>query len=226
MGDSIWTPPGLSKDEAAAFLVARQGIPEHARPEIVRWLIRDRYDHQAADLSEYLKFQTALRRPLGLSAARITTVGSLRNWVAELDEYTLTALIDYRLSNCLPRPSFDPRPRNAVAAIKEILKAASSSWTVGDRNGRWGLLEALPEAVIDAAQAIVSQAGKAGEPLNSAWGTPSVPTSVPAMPISMPYERRSLFMSVDFTKGPGRHAGQGHQCSREQATGLGLRFIG
>ncbi len=171
MDDFVWTPPGLSEDEAAAFLVTREGIPANAQPEILRWLIRDRYDHEQVDLGEYLKFQTALRRPLGLVPAKSATIGAVRKWLAGLDEGTLTALVDYRLSSSFPRPSFNPQPRDTVASIKGILHSASSGWTVGDRNGRWGLIEALPEAVIDVAQAVVSQSGKASQLLNAAWAS-------------------------------------------------------
>lgn len=84
MDDFVWTPPGLSEDEAAAFLATREGVPENARPEIVRWLIRDKYDHDFVDLGEYLKFQTALRRPLGLLPLRARTsppsASGLPNW--------------------------------------------------------------------------------------------------------------------------------------------------
>lgn len=169
MDEFVWTPPGLSEDEALAFLATRRGIPENARAEVLRWLIRDLYDHQSVNLDEYLKFQTALRRPLGLLPGKSTTIGALRKWLAELDEGTLTALVDFRLSSSFPRPAFDAQPRDAVAAIKTILYSSNSSWTVGDRNGRWGLIEALPEAVINTSKAVVSQSGKASQLLNSAW---------------------------------------------------------
>lgn len=169
MDDFVWTPPGLSEDRAAAFLTTREGIPENARPEIVRWLIRDKYDHEHVDLGEYLKFQTALRRPLGLLPAKSASVGTVRKWLTELDEGTLTTLVDFRLSGAFPRPSFNPRPRDAVATMKGILHSAGAGWTVGDRNDRWGLIDALPVAVVDAARAVVSQAGKASQLLNAAW---------------------------------------------------------
>lgn len=167
--DFVWSPPGLGDDEAVAFLATREGIPSSSRPQIVRWLVRDAYDHDYVDIGEYLRFQTALRRPLGLLPAKRATVGTLRKWISELDERTLTALVDFRLSDLYPRPSFSPEPRDSVAALKSILHAAGSSWTVGDRNGRWGLVEALPDAVMAAAQAVVSQSGNASQLLNAAW---------------------------------------------------------
>ena len=167
--DSVWTPPGLSEDDAATFLATREGIPENARPQILRWLIRDKYDHEHVTLDEYLTFQTALRRSLGLLPGKSATTGIVRKWLTELDEGTLTALLDFRLSSAHALPSFNPQPQREVAAIKEILYSAGSSWTVGDRNGRWGLIDALPGAVLDAAQIVVSQSGKASQLLNGAW---------------------------------------------------------
>lgn len=169
MEDFMWTPPGLSTDAAAAFLAIREGIPTSARAQILRWLIRDKYDHEVVDLSQYLEFQTALRRPLGLVAGKSAQISAVRDWLAGLDEDTLTALIDFRLSQASPRPSYRPTPQGEVMRMKEILRLAGSSWTVGDRNDRWGLIEALPEAVLDAAQSVVSQSGKASQLLNAAW---------------------------------------------------------
>lgn len=169
MDDFMWTPPGLSVDEAAAFLTNRCGIPDHARPQIIRWLIRDKYDHEFANLDEYIEFQTALRRPLGLRPEKSARVPALRNWLASLDDETLTGLIGFRLSNSLPRPSVVRQPRDTVAVLKKILHLSGSTWTVGERNGRWGLVEALPEGVIHAAQWVVSQSGSASQLLNAAW---------------------------------------------------------
>ena len=169
MDDFVWTPPGLSEDDAATFLATREGIPENARPQILRWLIRDKYDHESINLDEYLKFQTALRQSLGLLPRKSATTGTVREWLAGLDEGALTALVDFRLSSAYPLPSFNPKPQREVAAMKEILYSAGSSWTVGDRNDRWGLIEALPGAVLDAAQVVVSQSGKASQLLNGAW---------------------------------------------------------
>lgn len=168
MDDFIWTPPGLSEDNVAAFLATRQGIPPSAHPQIIRWLIGDKYDHEDAGLGEYLRFQTALRRSIGLTSGKGVTVGSLRKWLAELDEDIFTALVDFRLSSANPRPSFNQTP-GEVAAMKEILCSAGSGWTVGNRNGRWGLVEALPGAVLDIAEAVASQSGKASHLLNAAW---------------------------------------------------------
>ena len=167
--DFIWTPPGLSEDSVATFLATREGIPDNARPQILRWLIWDKYDHEHVNLDEYLKFQTALRRSLGLLSGKSTTTGIVRKWLAELDDGTLTALVDFRLSGTYPLPSFNPQPQREVAAMKEILYSGGSSWTVGDRNGRWGLIEALPRAVLAAAHVVVSQSGKASQLLNGAW---------------------------------------------------------
>lgn len=169
MDDFVWTPPGLSADSAESFLSTRKGIPENARPQILRWLIRDKYDHEHVDLDEYLKFQTALRRSLGLVARKRAAVDKLREWLDGLDEDTLTALVDFRLSDAYPRPSHNSTPQGEVAAIRRVLYSAGSSWTVGDRSGRWGLIEALPGPVIEAAKTVVSQAGKASPLLESAW---------------------------------------------------------
>lgn len=169
MEDFAWTPPGLSDEEASSFLELREGIPKNARAEVIRWLIRDKYDHETVDSHEYLQFQTALRQSLGLDPVKLLRVSTVRNWLAALDDATLTALVDFRLSTSSPRPSFDPQPRNQVARIKEILASSGSSWTVGDRSGRWGLVEALPEAVFDVARAVVSQSGQASGLLSSAW---------------------------------------------------------
>lgn len=167
-------------DQASAFLENRDGIPKHARPQIVRWLIRDKHDHEFVDLGEYLEFQTALRRPLGLLPGKISRVGTIRKWLAELDDDTITALVDFRLSRSYPRPSFDRQPRDTIDSVKQILQASGSTWTVGERHGRWGLLEALPGGVIQAAQAVVSQSGTASQLLNSAWATAFGPDKRPS----------------------------------------------
>ncbi|MCT1438623.1 hypothetical protein [Brachybacterium paraconglomeratum] len=131
--------------------------------------MRNKYDHEYVSISEYLAFQTSMRRNLGLNPIERAPISQIRKWISELSSETLEALVDYRLSNSLPYPTYDPEPRGNVAELGTILQSGGSSWTVGNRGGRWGLVEAIPSAVINIAQSLMAPDQKASALLSEAW---------------------------------------------------------
>lgn len=164
----VWTPPGLDRDDTKEFLSLGEGIPVSANESIYRWITGNKYNSEGISADFLIDFQTALRVDLGLLHANYTGVGTVKDLLRDWDQKLLEYLVDFLLSRkkASLNPEYSPQE---VTDLKEILRTAGSGWTVGTRNGRYGLREALPDGVVDTVQNVVSENAQAGSLLRSAW---------------------------------------------------------
>lgn len=111
-------------------------------------------------------FQAASGIDLNLNQQDYVRVSVMRAFLKDLDEKTLTYLIDYKLSKS--RVGYSYGSGNS-RSLELILHSAGSKWTVGARQGRYGLVSRIPAGVVQIVEEIVSAQDKASEMLKRAW---------------------------------------------------------
>ncbi len=167
MTEEPWQPFGLSDDERVEYHVLRDGVPATLREPLLAWIeTRLRYGDSGAWLSRsaVLDLQNVCRVDLGVTAGaqqfvdRSSVVAPLR----QQPPSTWLRLTDYLASLLYSRS-------DRLAALDKLLRQGGSRWMVGERQGRPGLVERVPQGVQDAVEGIIDSAGSAGRLLARAW---------------------------------------------------------
>lgn len=156
----VWVPRGV---DPASREVLVAGVPTYLKPSLLEWIRpsvsgQNAFGHQVMRVTVFREYDVVARpvTPYSLRA-------SGQNWpgfIFELPEEELLDLVDWLVH----RASIGSRD-----SLEILLAAASSTWTVGKRNGNWGLVHRVAEAV-QAAAAEAMNRGTAGSLLAEAWG--------------------------------------------------------
>jgi len=158
-----WTPFGLNQAERDTYEVLIDGVPEWLREPLLAWirprLLTARGDVSAAIcLDLQLATRVDLRVTVGRYVAPETLVNTLRLGIRDVE---LLRVVDYLVST---RYGSDYRD-----ALETTLSQARSKWTVGQRLGRFGLVERVPAGVQDHVEAVIASSSTAGHVLARAW---------------------------------------------------------
>ncbi len=169
MSDFRWTPPGLTPDEAEAFLTPSTGLPPTARPALHRWIVKDGTSGNLVRWGFMLDFQAASGIDLGVVHEPFVIVEKAIRFLQALTEEQCVYLLDYLLSHVSPGPRpASPMP-SRVDGVASILHSAGAGWQVGNRQGRWGLVRVVPIGVAEAVEGVLSSADRASALLRPAW---------------------------------------------------------
>lgn len=163
-----WTPPGLAEAELEVFLTPAEGIPSAAIPSVVSWII----DSDNATPHNYVawnwvqQFQAASGRVVSGVGESLIHLSDARQILAELPEETLTFVVDYKLS-AVPIARRDASSR--VKRLEKLLHDARSTWEVGERAERCGLVERVPGGVRLVVENVMTGQDRASNLLRRAW---------------------------------------------------------
>ncbi|KAB1639705.1 hypothetical protein [Pseudoclavibacter terrae] len=163
-----WTPPGLAEAELEAFLTPAVGMPSTAIPSIVSWIIDSGSSsvHNYVDWDWVQQFQAASGRVVSGVGQSHVHLSDARRVLAELPEETLTFVVDYKLSAV---PFARRGSYSKVKQLEKLLHDARSTWEVGERAGRCGLVERLPGGVRLVVESVMTGQDRASSLLRRAW---------------------------------------------------------
>ncbi|MDN3480997.1 hypothetical protein QMA10_03550 [Arthrobacter sp. APC 3897] len=170
-----WTPLGASEEEVEEFLALREGVPPYLYESIIRWIrarkARDRWVYW-----EFLvNFQAASRMSLGVTTGMYTPVDDLAIFLRTLSPEKMANLLDYMLGTLESYHADDE-----AQELEKSLAAGGSSWAVGVRGGRTGLVARMPASVVDVVASVTSTSDKAGAKLSQAWDKAYGPDAQPS----------------------------------------------
>lgn len=166
---TVWVPFGLDDEAAEDFKALVPGVPQWLKEPLVAWIAgRLRYGDRADWLSRelILKMQSEVRVSLGVNAGSSGIYDSAkgREALRSLSETQLLRVVDYLIGEV------SSYSRQVVGGeLEAILAGAGSSWRVGQRLGKPGLVERVPEGVRVAVESVIERSGTAGTLLARAW---------------------------------------------------------
>lgn len=117
-------------------------------------------------MSPFVKFQTDSRIDLGVRSPAPQYPREVRAFLNAFSDQELTFYIDFVLSQFLVVQGRAPQH---VSALQSILRRSGSNWTVGNRGGRYGLVERVPSGVAKAVESVMSKQDLASGKLREAW---------------------------------------------------------
>lgn len=156
----VWVPRGV---DPATREVLVEGVPQFLKPALMDWVKPQLATHNQMLGSwwyraEVLRDFDVVARPVDSYWQR--AVGAKwPGFLWNVGDEELLDLVDWLVH----RGSEDRR-----VALTTLLSDGSSAWTVGDRNGNWGLVRRVSEGVKAAATAASSH-GAAGLLMAEAW---------------------------------------------------------
>lgn len=169
-----WTPLGASEEEVEEFLALREGLPPYLYESIIRW-IRARKVSESWVYWEFLvEFQEASRMSLGVATGTYTRFDDLASFLRKLRPEKMANLLDFMLGTL---DSY--RADEAAQELEKSLATGGSSWAVGVRGGRRGLVARMPASVVDVVASVTSTSDKAGAKLAQAWDKAYGPDAQP-----------------------------------------------
>lgn len=174
MSESIapWTPLGASEDELEEFLSLREGLPQYLYESLISWIRGRKVTPQGWVHWEFLvDFQAASKTHLGVSTGKYTHFNELHTFLRTLPPDRFANLLDYMLAT-MPL-------RGTESALEKVLATGGSSWRVGLRGGRNGLVARMPASVVDVVASVTSASDRAGEKLSQAWDKAYGPDAQP-----------------------------------------------
>lgn len=160
-----WMPFGLEDNEAMEYDVLVAGVPAWLKEPIISFLHDYLKDGRYYASPKCLDIQLNTRVDLGVSTGGYF-VGpeSVLSRLRRLSDLELLRIVDYTVSITASRAS-----AQTARGLENLLSAGRSKWTVGDRAGRVGLVERVPEGVQDSVDGVIQSAGSAGRILARAW---------------------------------------------------------
>lgn len=181
LGDSLsegiaaWTPLGASEEELETFLQLREGLPDYMTESVIGW-IRARKSNERDYLSwDFLiDFQTASKTPLGVPDSTMSGFKQMAAFLRNLPPQTMANLLDFILST-IPVKGY----ASWTNGLETILAKGGSSWAVGIRGGRNGLVARMPSSVVDVVASVTSASDRAGAKLSQAWDKAYGPDAQP-----------------------------------------------
>lgn len=170
-----WTPLGASEDELEDFLSLREGLPHYIYESLLGWVQSRTVSGGTVDWRFLVDFQTASKQHLGVPTGKSTYFRHLADFLRELPTNTFANLLDYMLST-IPVSGYG----NVLSALERILSTGGSSWKVGTRGGRNGLVARMPSSVVDVVAQVTSSSDRAGNKLAQAWDKAYGPDAQPS----------------------------------------------
>jgi hypothetical protein len=166
--DEEWLPFGVEDHEVAAFTALREDVPSWLDQSLWEWIAKNVVGRGSNGLpvmrtdllrraERVLHVTIPARPPQHVS----TGLHELRDRYSTYGPTALLGFVDFLISDLSPDHSY-------LADLDQILVEAGSAWCVGMRRGKPGLVQRLPEGVVDAASATFKR-GDAGQRLASAW---------------------------------------------------------
>lgn len=165
--DYVWTPLGASADGLTEFLSLRPGIPDYMRESVLSWIRDGKNVRELTSADFIVRFQTASKNNLGIRAGMRISYEELNKFLRSISDDIFSNLIHFILSEISVYQHGDSEKR--VARLEAILSTGGSSYAVGMVQGRYGLVERMPTAVVDTVEAVISSASKASSLLSKAW---------------------------------------------------------
>jgi len=162
-----WVPPGLNAEEVEDFLTINPSISLAARGAISRWFTNDLSDRYSFSLDFFREFQVSSGIDLGLNSVDSVAARTARDFIENLDETTLVYMIDFKLSEY--RVTSTNHKNSKVTRMEDILHNSGSNWTVGERQGRYGLVERVSAGVAVVMEQVLNDQNKASDLLRRAW---------------------------------------------------------
>lgn len=163
--DVRWVPPGLDECGVEQWVSRREELAPGARESVRSWAVRTD-SSQLGDRQVLLDFQVATGKDFGLYAGKYAHLDDLLSFLRDkFDDQMLIWLIDFIVS----KSAFSRFMPQKVRAIDDILRSSGSIWRVGDRGGRFGLIQNVPTSVAEVVQNIVGKEDRANKLLRTAW---------------------------------------------------------
>lgn len=170
-----WTPLGTSEDELEDFLSLREGLPQYLYESLVGWVESRTVASGVVSWKFLVDFQTASKQHLGVPTGKRTYFRHLADFLRKLPSNTFANLLDYMLST-MPISGYE----HHLKALERILSTGGSSWKVGTRGGRNGLVARMPSSVVDVVAEVTSASDRAGNKLAQAWDKAYGPDAQPS----------------------------------------------
>lgn len=111
---------------------------------------------------------------MGVATGEYTHFDSLATYLRKLSAETMSNLLDFMLGTLLAY-----EVDKVASKLEEVLAMGGSSWAVGVRGGRKGLLARMPASVVDVVGFVTSASDRAGEKLSQAWDKAYGPDAQP-----------------------------------------------
>src|SRR5450759_2847647 len=165
---SEWVPFGLDAEAEAQYRVLVPGVPAWLREPLLEWLssrwATGNGNRDYLNAGPMLTFQNALRVDLGVrSGSPIVSGEAIRQTLRGLLDIDLRRMVDDVLATSFSRVT------GATAVLEIVLAQAQSAYAVGDRMGKIGLVDRVPEGVRTTIEGVFQVGGSAGPLLARAW---------------------------------------------------------
>ncbi|MEV7798612.1 hypothetical protein AB0O14_05950 [Microbacterium foliorum] len=154
----MWVPRGV---DPASRDVLVDGVPDYMKPALLEWVkprvTVETYSGPSLNVAVFREYDIVARPTPPYSGRASNQLWP--GFILRLPDEELLDLVDWlvHLANV-----------NLRSQIESLLAASSSAWTIGLRNGNWGLVRRVPEAVQVAATDAMAR-GNAGALLSEAW---------------------------------------------------------
>lgn len=172
MSDSQWVPFSKRGDAVATaeFLEFIPGLDGRRKTLVVKWLIKRGgvvgypYDRTTCGLME--RFIDAAAPDLDATRAINKTTTEWAEFFAGMGEQSLIDFFDYALHEI----EVGSVCRGYAREIEKSLQNAHSIYGVGERDGRYCVIERVDPTVQAVVKDAVDESGSAGQSLGKAWG--------------------------------------------------------
>lgn len=160
-----WVPFGLEDNEVEQYEVLVAGVPSWLKEPLIGFVDAYLKDSGYYVVSRCLDIQLHTRIQLGVSSGdHYVHPNPVQTRLRSMSDLSLLRVVDYTVGVMGPYVG-----ANNANELEKILKAGRSKWTVGDRAGRVGLVERVPEGVQVSVEGVIESAGSAGKVLARAW---------------------------------------------------------
>lgn len=160
-----WVPFGLDDGEVAEFEVLVAGVPGWLKEPLIGYVHAYLKDSQYHNASRCLDIQLNTRVELGISTGGLYVhADGVLARLRSMTDLELLRVVDYVCA--VQNPYLNTQ--NA-RTLETLLSSARSKWTLGNRTGRIGLVERVPEGVQASVEGVIASSGSAGRLLARAW---------------------------------------------------------
>lgn len=163
MSQPTWIPFGMTDEQAHDYAVLVPHVSPQLQASLIAWF-DVLFDRGWAKTSFCLQMQTSLDLNLYVAPSGLTSRADVELALHRLSDMELLRAADYVLS---ATPIYDGR--SLRGALEASLVAARSKWSVGERMGKPGLVERVPEGVQNSVESAIGDSGNAGRVLARAW---------------------------------------------------------
>lgn len=101
---------------------------------------------------------------MGVATGQYTRFDDLATYLRKLSAEKMANLLDFMLGTLSTYGADE-----IASELEELLAKGGSSWAVGVRGGRKGLVARMPASVVDVVSHVTSASDRAGEKLSQAW---------------------------------------------------------